>query len=62
MPPATVALLATAARRVIEAPDHQRLLLQQGIQPLFLDPENYARFWSDTEERLRPVLRTIRPN
>jgi tripartite-type tricarboxylate transporter receptor subunit TctC len=62
MAPETLALLSAAARRVVEAPEHQRLLQQQGINPFYLDPEAYARFWADTEARMQPVLRAIKPN
>ena len=60
--PALVQVLSAAARRVIDSPEHQKLLGDQGVNPYYLDPVAYARFWTDTETRMGPVLRAIRPN
>lgn len=59
-PPSTVVLLTAAVRRVIESPEHQKQLAEQGLTPNFMDADTYARFWQDTEDRMRPILRGIR--
>lgn len=61
-PPAVVATLSAAMRRIIEGEEHRRQLIEFSLIPAFMDPEAYAAFWIDTERRMGPVLRTIRPN
>ena len=36
--------------------------LDFSLVPAFMEPEAYTQFWLDTERRMAPVLRTIRPN
>jgi hypothetical protein len=49
-------------QRVVDSPEHRRQLLDFSLVPAFMDPEAYTQFWLDTERRMTPVLRTIRPN
>lgn len=61
-PAAVVQALSAAMKRVIESPEHRRQLIDYSLIPAFMDPDAYAAFWADTERRMGPVLRTIRPN
>ncbi len=57
-----VQALSGAMQRVVQSPEHRRQLLDFSLVPAFMDPEAYTQFWMETERRMAPVLRTIRPN
>ncbi len=57
-----VQTLGSAMQRIIESPEHRRQLIEFSLIPAFMDPEAYSQFWLDTERRMAPVLRSIRPN
>ncbi len=57
-----VQTLSNAMQRIIESPEHRRQLVDFSLIPAFMEPEAYTQFWMDTERRMAPVLRTIRPN
>jgi tripartite-type tricarboxylate transporter receptor subunit TctC len=61
-PAPVVQVLSEAMQRVVQSPEHQRQLIDFSLVPAFMDPEAYIRFWVDTERRMAPILRTIRPN
>lgn len=61
-PTDAVRTLTDAVKRVIESAEHRQQLASQGLTPFYMDPDTYAQFWVDTERRMAPVLRTIRPN
>ena len=61
-PGAVVQALSAAMKRVIDSAEHRRQLIDFSLIPAFMDPDAYAAFWTDTEQRMGPVLRTIRPN
>jgi tripartite-type tricarboxylate transporter receptor subunit TctC len=60
-PAAVVETLTTAARRVIDSAEHQAQLSNMGLTPYYMAPDTYIRFWIDTEQRMAPVLRAIKP-
>ncbi len=61
-PAPIVQVLSAAMKRVIEDAAHRQQLIEFSLIPAFMDPDAYAAFWTDTEQRMGPVLRTIRPN
>ena len=61
-PADVVQVLTAAVKRVIDGAEHRQQLAAQGLTPFYMDPDTYAQFWVDTERRMAPVLRAIRPN
>lgn len=61
-PTAVVQALTGAMQRIIASDEHRRALIEYSLIPAYMDPDAYAQFWVDTERRMGPVLRTIRPN
>jgi tripartite-type tricarboxylate transporter receptor subunit TctC len=59
-PKPVVDTLTAAIKKIIESAEHQQKLTDLGLTPNYLDPEAYARFWSETEERIKPVLQNIK--
>lgn len=59
-PPAVVDTLTQAMRKVIESPEHQQKLRELALAPSYLDPVAYAKLWSDTETRMKPILESLK--
>lgn len=60
-PPAVVDTLTQAMRKVIDSPEHQQKLRELALAPSYLDPVAYAKLWSDTETRMKPILESLKP-
>jgi tripartite-type tricarboxylate transporter receptor subunit TctC len=61
-PKDVVDTLTRAVKRVLDSPEHQQKLKEFGVLPYYLDPDAYTKFWIETEERMKPVMATLRPN
>jgi tripartite-type tricarboxylate transporter receptor subunit TctC len=59
-PKDVVEVLSRAIRKVVEGEDHQKKLNALGVSPHYLNPEQYAAFWTSYEARVVPVLKDLR--
>jgi tripartite-type tricarboxylate transporter receptor subunit TctC len=59
-PPTAVAALTNAMKTVIATPDHQQKLLAMSLIPAYLDPADFTKVWIDIENRVKPILATLR--
>ena len=59
-PPAVVETLTRAMQKVIESPEHQKKLAELALAPRYLDPAAYAKLWTDTETRMKPILDNLK--
>ena len=60
-PPNVVAALTNAMKTVIASPEHQQKLRAIALTPAYLDPTGYTKVWIDNENRLTPIIATLRP-
>jgi hypothetical protein len=45
---------------VIVSPDHQAKLRSMALTPAYLDPAGFTKVWIDAENRVKPVLASLR--
>jgi tripartite-type tricarboxylate transporter receptor subunit TctC len=48
--------LTAAMKRVIESPEHAAKLVDLGIEPRYLSPDDYSKVWADIEARMKPLV------
>jgi tripartite-type tricarboxylate transporter receptor subunit TctC len=58
-PKPVVDRLTRAMKAVIDSAEHQAKMKDLGIPTYYRDPEGYAKYWIDTESRIRPLLQKI---
>jgi tripartite-type tricarboxylate transporter receptor subunit TctC len=56
VPKETVDLLSGAARKVIESADHKKKIEEMGYTAFYQSPQQFAKFWAESEEQLKPVM------
>lgn len=61
-PPGVVSTLTNAMRTVIESPEHQKKLRSMALTPAYLDPAGFTKVWIDAEQRVKPVIASLRPH
>jgi tripartite-type tricarboxylate transporter receptor subunit TctC len=59
-PKEVVDLLTAAIKKIVATEDHKKKLRDLGAQPNYLNPTEYAAFWSNYESRVVPLLKEIR--
>ena len=59
-PPDVVSVLTKAMQTVIASPDHQAKLRSMALTPAYLDPAGLTKVWIDAENRVKPVLASLR--
>ncbi len=61
-PPEVVEVLTNAMKTVIDRPEHQEKLRSIALIAAYLDPAGYTKVWIDNENRVTPILATLRPH
>ena len=61
-PPGVVSTLTNAMRTEIESPEHQKKLRSMALTPAYLDPAGFTKVWIDAEQRVKPVIASLRPH
>ena len=61
-PAEVVEVLTNAMKTVIDRPEHQEKLRAIALTPGYLDPAGYSKVWVDNENRVKPILATLRPH
>ena len=56
VPKEVVDLLSGAAKKVIESADHRQKIEAMGYTVFYQNPEQFAKFWADTEAQLKPIM------
>jgi tripartite-type tricarboxylate transporter receptor subunit TctC len=59
LPAPVLQTLTAAMKKVIDSPEHRQRLTDLALAPYYLDPQQYADFWVETEKRVIPVLKSI---
>ncbi len=59
-PSDVVSVLTKAMQTVIVSPDHQSKLRSMALTPAYLDPAGFTKVWIDAENRVKPVLASLR--
>lgn len=52
--------LTAAMKTVIESPAHSAKLEELGIAPSYKSPEDYSKVWQDIENRMKPLIGTLK--
>ena len=60
-PKPVVDALTAAMKKVIASKEHSDKLVELGIGAYYRDPEAYTKYWIDTEERMKPLMQTLKP-
>lgn len=55
-PKPVVDRLTAAMKKVIESPEHAAKLVELGIEPRYLSPDDYGKVWADIETRMKPLV------
>ena len=56
-PKEVVNILTTAIKKILATDEHKQKLLGLGAEVKYMDPEQYAAFWKDTEARTAPFFK-----
>jgi tripartite-type tricarboxylate transporter receptor subunit TctC len=59
-PPDVVSVLTRAMQTVIASPEHQQKLRSMALTPAYLDPAGFTKVWIDAEQRVKPVIASLR--
>jgi tripartite-type tricarboxylate transporter receptor subunit TctC len=59
-PPNVVAVLTNAMRTVIATPEHQEKPRAMALTPAYLDAAGFEKVWADAENRVKPILASLR--
>jgi tripartite-type tricarboxylate transporter receptor subunit TctC len=59
-PSAVVSVLTNVMQTVIASPDHQAKLRSMALTPAYLDPAGFTKVWIDAENRVKPVIASLR--
>jgi tripartite-type tricarboxylate transporter receptor subunit TctC len=59
-PPNVVTVLSNAMRAVIATPEHQEKLRAMALTPAYLDASGFEKVWVDAENRVKPILASLR--
>ncbi len=57
--PEVVTVLDNAIKKVHGDAAHKEKITQTGFELLYMGPEEYAKYWVDTETSIRPVLQDV---
>ncbi|MGE3922577.1 MAG: tripartite tricarboxylate transporter substrate binding protein [Lautropia sp.] len=59
-PKAIEATLSTAVREIIQSDDHKEKMTKMGQSLRYLGPEQFAKFWADSEQQVERLMETAK--
>lgn len=58
-PTEVVTVLDKAIKKAHGDESHRQKITQSGFEMFYLGPEDYAKYWADTEDSIRPILQEV---
>jgi tripartite-type tricarboxylate transporter receptor subunit TctC len=55
-----VAVLSAAAKKASESDEYKKRMEELGFEAQYLGPEQFARVWAESEERIKPLMELMK--
>jgi tripartite-type tricarboxylate transporter receptor subunit TctC len=56
VPKEVVDILSKAAGKIIASAEHNKRIEQMGTTVFYRNPEQFAKFWADSEDQFKPIM------